>query len=1142
MAKVTIIGGGGAKLGKFSGLIALALFMACLHAAAALPEVRPVKTSRPPKIDGKLDDICWRSAAKVGNFVARLENLTPEVPTEAYLLYDNEKLYVAFKCHEPNVAGLRAVDHADQFWAEGKNDAVLVFVGPQEKERPYYQLGVNFKGVKYERGHLAGRNEDYKDVIDAAVARGESSWTAEIAIPFKLLKAGEQMGKVWRLNLCRQRAQNRENSTWAPVNAIWKNPGLFGTLKGLIIGGSPERPKVYLRECVLRPPVIGQNTARIKVKARKKTQVKITTATKTPTGERAQVVKEVSLERREIKELTLPFDISAVEGDHELRFTFTDASTGEVLYESPKASLAVASLLDAYFVRSYYTTERQARLGMEVAMPDDKLAEMRIEMEFKDATGKVQASKTINSCKKENFTELAIAKLATGDYEAAITLKDKNGKVISRAIAPFRKLPPNPGDEVKIDRIRRCMLVNGKPTLGVGAIFPIPGKLDMIKDIGFNHVHSIYAFHGNGVSRSLDLIDKGEKAGIRVTGSLFHASRRFNQFFEEYFPDRAEEVVRSALASGNTLFYDMIGEPGPRQMPSMTKLHKMIREIDPYHPTTAVYCRRTTAGDNYDMAALDAYWGAGLRDRAPLEIVSWIASSTKIAKKQRMPLCVVLMAGRVSFTKREQTDREERLQTYLALIYGAKAISWFGIWDPPNIKDHWLELGKLVKELRALEPILTERTPTQSILKKRGVGSPLHMLAMRHKNKLYILAANAFTKDAQVSIDLSKIVKTDAKVKVWFENRKLRLSGTTLTDKFLGYSTHVYEVALSKNAAEPYKIEVAVAELDSGYDVDAYFVRKTAWYHPYRDTITLTGTGHTLESVARDIGDSAIFAYDKATRTAKTSKNIHLMGRGSLTIGDEKDPLKKEVLECRSLRANGDLRLVNATLDGGWVKGSTPHSRLSLAEQGTLRGKNSVISGFRYGPGARRTISETVAVTKLEDCEIRGCGAALHNSSRGTYIRCKIYDNDLFVRAGKDRYVRGQPLIFIDSEVYAHEESLKYMGKRHCVYINTSDDNLGKYTFTTGSATVGWHVVLKPAEAGKARQGLKVWLDTEGDKFDRNGETDTQGVCKLDGVQYVSDKDGRKEFTYEVKVSEDGKAWRALKSGVAVTANLELEY
>ena len=73
-----------------------------------LRKIEAVETDVPPKIDGKLDDLCWQKAAQTSNFIqfvpSQGEPATQE--TKIYLLYDLNRLYVGFECFKDDMENL----------------------------------------------------------------------------------------------------------------------------------------------------------------------------------------------------------------------------------------------------------------------------------------------------------------------------------------------------------------------------------------------------------------------------------------------------------------------------------------------------------------------------------------------------------------------------------------------------------------------------------------------------------------------------------------------------------------------------------------------------------------------------------------------------------------------------------------------------------------------------------------------------------------------------------------------------------------------------------------------------------------------------------------------------------------------------
>jgi hypothetical protein len=77
-----------------------------LFSSTSTTPIEVPRAEKPPVLDGKLDDPVWQSALRMADFKTWQPDYgkEPRQKTEAYLLYDAENFYVAFRCYdtEPN--------------------------------------------------------------------------------------------------------------------------------------------------------------------------------------------------------------------------------------------------------------------------------------------------------------------------------------------------------------------------------------------------------------------------------------------------------------------------------------------------------------------------------------------------------------------------------------------------------------------------------------------------------------------------------------------------------------------------------------------------------------------------------------------------------------------------------------------------------------------------------------------------------------------------------------------------------------------------------------------------------------------------------------------------------------------------------
>lgn len=208
---------------------AFSLMVACaLLSASEIPRVTAARFQAAPVIDGRTDDPCWAQCPVLE--LKKVGSLDPPTQrTEARLGYDDHALYVAFRCFE---------DAADKLVATVKerdgnvyqDDCVEFFLGPHADPAHYYHLLVNAVGTQRDD---VGADAAWNAKWQSAVARDDSGWSVEIALPFDQLMLLPDAPAEWGINFCREEQPHGELSTWGPCTGGFHEPGNFGRLVGL---------------------------------------------------------------------------------------------------------------------------------------------------------------------------------------------------------------------------------------------------------------------------------------------------------------------------------------------------------------------------------------------------------------------------------------------------------------------------------------------------------------------------------------------------------------------------------------------------------------------------------------------------------------------------------------------------------------------------------------------------------------------------------------------------------------------------------------------------------------------------------------------------------------------------------------------
>jgi hypothetical protein len=157
------------------------------------------------EIDGNITESVWREALQLNlpfeTYPA--ENVAAPVHTDAFLFYDENQLYVAFRAHDPRPDRIRAhyIDR-DQIWHE---DFVMIALDTFNDERRAFCFRCNPLGVQSDDIRLPNEHSINWDAIyDSKGQITDSGYEVEMAIPFDQLyfqRTNDE--QIWGLNLRR---------------------------------------------------------------------------------------------------------------------------------------------------------------------------------------------------------------------------------------------------------------------------------------------------------------------------------------------------------------------------------------------------------------------------------------------------------------------------------------------------------------------------------------------------------------------------------------------------------------------------------------------------------------------------------------------------------------------------------------------------------------------------------------------------------------------------------------------------------------------------------------------------------------------------------------------------------------------------
>jgi hypothetical protein len=211
--------------GTASGSTSAAANRSAAKAAGVLPpeKLHPVKLvmfTKPPVIDGKLDDEVWKSAPIFKDFYQWRPSDTSAASarTEMMAGYDSRFIYFAFHAYDDPAKVRASVAKRDSIFDD---DSIGIILDTFNDKRRAYELFFNPLGIQQDGFLTEGSNDDFS--VDIVMeSKGEvtsDGYTVEVAIPFKSLRYEAGKDKLWGLHILRQiKHVNGEQDSWMPIS------------------------------------------------------------------------------------------------------------------------------------------------------------------------------------------------------------------------------------------------------------------------------------------------------------------------------------------------------------------------------------------------------------------------------------------------------------------------------------------------------------------------------------------------------------------------------------------------------------------------------------------------------------------------------------------------------------------------------------------------------------------------------------------------------------------------------------------------------------------------------------------------------------------------------------------------------------
>jgi hypothetical protein len=173
-------------------LLLLSLLTVGILTATPAEEIVPVlaKAAAPPVIDGVLDDAAWADCLKFDGFKTFKPDYGKDASqkTEAYIAYDAENFYFAFRCYDSEPSRIKAaVSKRDNIF---QDDIIFIILDPFNDKQSGYSFIINPLGIQGDGMVNVSGNLDasFDAVWYSKGCIDDQGWTVEARIPLQSIR------------------------------------------------------------------------------------------------------------------------------------------------------------------------------------------------------------------------------------------------------------------------------------------------------------------------------------------------------------------------------------------------------------------------------------------------------------------------------------------------------------------------------------------------------------------------------------------------------------------------------------------------------------------------------------------------------------------------------------------------------------------------------------------------------------------------------------------------------------------------------------------------------------------------------------------------------------------------------------------
>ena len=177
---------------------------------------RAIRAVQPPVLDGRDDDLVWRTATPITDFLEfePNEGKAPRFATEARVAYDQRNFYVFVRAFDDEPSRiLKTLARRD---VRPPTDQIKIIIDSYFDRRSGYEFAVSPGGVKRDYLIYDDSREDgaWDGVWDVATAVDSLGWTAEFRIPLSQLRYANRPSHTFGFGVWRDIERYKERISW----------------------------------------------------------------------------------------------------------------------------------------------------------------------------------------------------------------------------------------------------------------------------------------------------------------------------------------------------------------------------------------------------------------------------------------------------------------------------------------------------------------------------------------------------------------------------------------------------------------------------------------------------------------------------------------------------------------------------------------------------------------------------------------------------------------------------------------------------------------------------------------------------------------------------------------------------------------